>query len=153
VTLRHKQPPWRGVIRFPRARLEFSEPMRVNARATLDLQDTRPLVRIFDAFKDLSPRVERLMTIENVSGGTGFVVRPEGLDLEGLDIRGNGLKARAELSFRDAGKDGILYVRFHGFSLGLRLVPGQKRDFKLVRPLAWFEEERARRGRRVSASD
>jgi len=152
LTLRHKTPPWRGVIRFPRARLEFSEPMRVNARAILDLQDTRPLVRIFDAFKDLSPRVERLMTIENVSGGTGFVVRPEGLDLEGLDIRGKGLLARGELSFRDTGKDGILYVRFHGFSLGLRLAPGQKRDLKFLRPLAWFEAERARRGRRISAS-
>jgi hypothetical protein len=152
VTLRHHQPPWRGVIRFPRARLEFSEPMRVNARATLDLQDTRPLVRVFDAFKDLSPRLERLMTIENVSGGTGFVVRPEGLDLEGLDIRGRGLHARGELSFRDAGKDGILYIRFHGFSVGLRLEPGQKRDLKLVRPLSWFEAERARRGRRTSPS-
>jgi hypothetical protein len=152
VTLRHHHPPWRGVVRFPRARLEFTEPMRIEALTTLTLQDTRPLVRIFDAFKDVSPRLERLMTIEDVRGGTGFVVRPEGFDLEGLDIMGQGLKARADLSFRDRGKDGILYIRFHGFSLGIRLEPGKKKDLKLVRPLAWFEEQRrVRRGKPGSA--
>ena len=148
VTLRHRNPPWKGVVRFPRAQLEFSEPMRVTARTTLSLQDTRPLVMVYDAFKDVPPWIERLMTIEDVKGGTGFVVRPEAVDITGLAIEGKGLKARGDLTLADAGKEGILYIRFHGFSLGIRLQPGKERDLRIVRPLAWFEEQRAARRRR-----
>jgi hypothetical protein len=147
VTLEHRAPRWRGRIRFPSARLEFTEPMRIEARTRLQLQDTRPLVRIFDAFKDLSPRLERFLTIEDLKGGTGFVVRPDAVDLRDLAIEGKGLRARAELTLGDRGKEGILYVRFHGLSFGVALQPGKKRDLKLVRPLAWFERERARRPR------
>jgi len=145
VTMRHRDPPWRGVVRFPRARLAFTEPMRIDARATLALQDTRPLVTVFDAFKHVPPRLERLLTIEDVHGGTGFVVRPDVVEIHDLAMQGRGLKARAELTLRDRGKEGILYIRLHGFSIGIALEPGKKRDLKLVRPLAWFEQEKARR--------
>lgn len=145
VTLRHRTPRWRGVIRFPSARLEFTEPMRVEARTRLQLQDTRPLVRIFDAFKDMSPRMERFLTIEDLKGGTGFVVRPDAVDIRDLALEGRGLKARAELTLADRGKEGILYVRFHGISLGVALEPGKPKDLKLFRPLAWFEREKAAR--------
>jgi len=145
VTLRHHAPAWRGVVRFPRARLEFTEPMRIEARTRLDLQDTRPLVKIFDAFKDLSPRLERMLTIEDVKGGTGFVVRPDAVDLRDLAIEGKGLKALADLTLGDRGKEGILYIRFHGLSFGVALEPGKEKDLKLMRPLAWFERERVRR--------
>jgi hypothetical protein len=145
VTMRHRDPPWRGVVRFPRARLAFTEPMRIDARATLALQDTRPLVTIFDAFKHVPPRLERLLTIEDVHGGTGFVVRPDVVEIRDLAMQGRGLKARAELTLRDRGKEGILYIRLHGFSIGIALEPGKKKDLKLVRPLAWFEQEKARR--------
>jgi hypothetical protein len=146
VTLEHRAPPWHGVIRFPRAVLAFTEPMRIDARATLDLQDTGPLVRVFDALKDVPPWIERFMTIDDVRGGTGFTVRPEVVDIHDLVIHGKGLKALAELRLRDAGKEGILYIRIHGLSLGIRLEPGKERDLKLVRPLAWFERERSQRG-------
>ncbi|HEV8198583.1 MAG TPA: hypothetical protein VGS03_01020 [Candidatus Polarisedimenticolia bacterium] len=152
VSLVHHAPRWRGVIRFPRARLEFTEPMRVDARTTLDLQDTRPLVRVYDAFRDLSPRMERALTIENLTGGTGFVVGPDAVDLRGLSLEGRGLKALGELTLADAGKEGILYIRFHGISFGLALAPGQDKDIKFMRPLAWFERERAARRRRRPAS-
>ncbi|HET8947160.1 MAG TPA: hypothetical protein VFQ07_09270, partial [Candidatus Polarisedimenticolia bacterium] len=123
------------------------------ARTRLELQDTRPLVRIFDAFKDLSPRLERMLTIEDVKGGTGFVVRPDAVDLRDLDIEGKGLKALADLTLGDRGKEGILYIRFHGLSFGVTLVPGKEKDLKLMRPLAWFERERARRRRQPAPPD
>ena len=145
VTLRHRRPRWRGVIRFPRAVLAFTEPMRIDARAALDLQDTTPLVRIFDAVRNVKPFVERLMTIEDVTGGTGFVVRPEAVEIRDLDIRGDGLKALAELTLRDAGKEGILYFRFHGISLGVALEPGREKDLRFWRPRAWFDRQKAAR--------
>lgn len=146
VTLRHHHPPWKGVVRFPRAVLAFTEPMRMEARMSLDLQDTYPLVKIFDALKNVPPWIERLMTIEDVRGGTGFVVRPDVVEIKDLAIQGKGLKARAEMTLQDKGKEGILYIRFHGFSLGILLEPGKEKDLKLVRPLAWFERQKAARG-------
>ena len=51
----------------------------------------------------------------------------------------------ADLTLGDSGREGILYLRFHGLSFGVALKNGRK-DLKLIRPLAWFE--RARSGRR-----
>lgn len=150
VTLRHRDPPWRGVLRFPRAVLAFTEPMRIDARTSLDLQDTLPIVMIFDAFRNVPPWMERLMTIEDVTGGTGFIVRPDVVEIHDLAIQGKGLKAQAELTLQDRGKAGILYLRFHGLSLGILLEPGKAKDLKLVRPLAWFEREKAARRKAAS---
>ena len=150
VTLWHRDPPWRGVVRFPRAVLAFTEPMRIDARASLDLQDTLPLVMIFDAFRNVPPWMERLMTIEDVTGGTGFIVRPDVVEIHDLAIQGKGLKAQAELTLQDRGKAGILYLRFHGLSLGVLLEPGKTKALKLVRPLAWFEREKAARRKAAS---
>ncbi|HZN03918.1 MAG TPA: hypothetical protein VFD06_10070, partial [Candidatus Polarisedimenticolia bacterium] len=151
VTLRHRDPLWRGVLRFPRAVLAFTQPMRIDARTSLELQDTLPLVKVFDAFKNVPPRIERLLTIEDVTGGTGFIVRPDVVEIHDLAIRGKGLKAQAELTLQARGKEGILYIRWHGFSLGILLQPGKEKDLKLVRPLAWFEREKAAR-RKAAAS-
>lgn len=145
ISLRHRSPPWRGVIVLPEAEFVFSDPMQVSARVGLDLQDTVPLVRVFDAYKDVSKFVQRLMTIEDVRGGARIEVDERGVDLRDVRITGDGLRALAEMSLADAGREGVMYLRFHGISFGVRLEPGKKRDYKIVRPLAWYERERAAR--------
>ncbi|HZM71267.1 MAG TPA: hypothetical protein VFB95_12990 [Candidatus Cryosericum sp.] len=145
VFLRHRDPPWKGYIRFPRATLLFTRPMQVDARIALDLQDTRPIVMVYDAYKDVPPRIERLMTIEDVRGGASFKVVQDRVDIRNLEVLGKGLRALADLTLGESGREGILYLRFHGLSFGVALKNGRK-DLKLMRPLAWFE--RARRARR-----
>ena len=152
ITLQHRHPSWNGVIALPEADLVFSDPMRVSARVGLDLQDTLPLVRIFDAYKDVSRFVERLMTIENVRGGARIVAGDAGVDIRDLAITGDGLKALAEMRLGDRGREGILYLRFHGISIGVRMEHGRKRDYKIVRPLAWYEKMRAMRAAGASQS-
>jgi hypothetical protein len=144
VALRHRDPSWNGSIRFPEATLTFAEPIRLQARAAIDLQDTRPIVVLFDARKDIAPWIERLMTIKDVRGTTGLRVEGEDVEVRELRIGGKGLKALGDLTLAKGGRDGILYLRFHGFSIGIELVKN-KRDLKIVRPLAWFEQERAMR--------
>jgi hypothetical protein len=61
-----------------------------------------------------------------------------------LEVLGKGLRALADLTLGERGREGILYVRFHGLSLGIALENGRK-DLKIVRPLAWFERARAAR--------
>jgi hypothetical protein len=119
--------------------------MQIDGRIALDLQDTRPIVMVYDAYKDIPPRKERLMTIEDVRGGASFKVVPDRVDIRNLEVLGKGLRALADLTLGEGGREGILYFRFHGLSLGVALQNGRK-DLKLWRPLAWFES--ARRDRR-----
>jgi hypothetical protein len=144
VFLRHFDPPWKGWIRFPRATLLFTRPMQVDGRIALDLQDTRPLVMVYDAYKNIPKRMERLMTIEDVRGGASFKVVQDRVDIRNLEVMGKGLRALADLTLGGGGREGILYFRFHGLSLGVELQNGRK-DLKLWRPLSWFEKARDRR--------
>jgi hypothetical protein len=144
VALHHRDPSWNGSIRFPEATLTFAEPIRLQARAAVDLQDTRPIVVLFDARKDIAPWIERLMTIADVRGTTGLRVEGEDVEVRELQIDGKGLKALGDLTLTKGGRDGILYLRFRGFSIGIELVKST-RNLKIMRPLAWFEQERAKR--------
>ena len=56
-----------------------------------------------------------------------------------------GLKALAELRLGDPGREGVLYLRFHGFSIGVLMEKGKKRD-QAGTPPAWYEQS-VRRGR------
>jgi hypothetical protein len=61
-----------------------------------------------------------------------------------LDVTGKGLHALADLVLGKGSREGILYLRFHGLSLGVELKKGG-RDLKVIRPLNWFQQQRDRR--------
>ncbi|HET8947014.1 MAG TPA: hypothetical protein VFQ07_08520, partial [Candidatus Polarisedimenticolia bacterium] len=61
-----------------------------------------------------------------------------------MEMKGKGLHALADMKFDGKSTDGLLYVRLHGFSLGIEKTAAG-RDLKIVRPLAWFEKRRAAR--------
>jgi hypothetical protein len=81
------------------------------------------------------------MIIEGISGHTQLEGFHNQIVLRDLEINGKGLKALADLTFGKQHRDGILYIHFHGFSLGIKLREGG-RDLKIFRPLHWFEQER-----------
>jgi hypothetical protein len=144
IDLRSADPIWRGHIELRKADMWFTEPARVDARVGLALQDTRPIVRLFDAHRDVPDWIERLMTIQSLAGGAALGVDGTAIDVTGLEVTGKGLRALADLRFAEGGRSGVLYIRFHGFSLGVERAEG-KRDLKMLRPLSWFEKERAAR--------
>jgi len=149
LDLRKKNPDWSATILFPKAKMKFSDPLAIDARVGFDLQDTRPLVAMFDALKGAPGWVERMMIIANVKGTAALQGGHDRVAINDLEVTGEKLKALADLSFGKQSKEGILYVHLHGFSLGVELKKGEKggknRDLKLLRPLHWFEQERARR--------
>jgi len=137
-------PPWKGSIRLPVSRMKFSEPMQVKARAQLALQDTRPLVAVFDAYHDLPGILQRLMIIRDVRGTADFEMGKDSVEITDLEVEGRGFHSLADLTFGKGGRDGILYLRLHGFSLGVDL-RGGKKDLKLLLPRRWFDAARAER--------
>jgi len=138
------EPEWSAVITFPKADMRFSEPMKIDAAVRLSMLDTRPLVVMYDALKGVPDWLEKMMIIENIHGGATLDVRRDQVRVTNLDVTGKGLRALADLVLAKGSREGILYLRFHGFSLGIELQQGG-RDLKIIRRLHWFQQQRARR--------
>ena len=144
LDLRTDNPDWSAVITFPKANMSFAEPLKIDATVQLSMLDTRPLVAMYDAFKGVPNWLEKMMIIENIRGGAKLDVRRDHVVVKNLDVTGKGLHALADLVLGKNSREGILYLRFHGFSLGVELQKGG-RDLKVIRPLHWFQEQRSRR--------
>jgi hypothetical protein len=144
LSLHTEKSDWSAAFLFPRARMSFSEPMRVDAALQMEMLDTRPLVALFDALKGAPNWLERMMIIENIRGSAALDVRRDAVAITDLDVTGKGLKALADLTLGKDTRNGILYLHFHGFSFGIALRKDDK-DVKILRPLHWFEQQRARR--------
>jgi hypothetical protein len=138
------EPRWSAVIALPRAKMRFTDPVASDAVIRMSMQDTRPIVVLYDALKGIPDWIQHMMTIENVRGGA--TLRSEGgqVFINDLDVTADKLHALGDLSMGDHGRDGILYIRFHGFSLGIKMSEGG-RDLKFIRPLNWFKTEREAR--------
>jgi len=85
-----------------------------------------------------------LLIIENIRGVATLDVRRDHVLVKDFDVTGKGLHALADLVLGENTREGILYLRFHGFSLGVELRKGG-RKLKIIRPLNWFQQQRARR--------
>ncbi len=144
VEVRKRNPDWSASFLFPKARMRFTDPMALDATLRLKMQDTRPLVAMFDALKGVPDWLERMMTIPDLQGTAELVGRGDQMSVRDLDVMGTSLHALADLDFENKSRDGILYLNFHGFSFGIHLLPDGK-NIKIVRPLSWFHAERARR--------
>jgi len=152
LTLHASNPDWQAVIRLPEARMTLTQPPDIEARLRLEMQDTRPIIRLYDAMKGVPQWIQRMLLIQDLQGRARLENRKGSLDVHGLEVTGHGLHALADLRFDQKGSDGLLYVRLHGFSLGIeRNAAG--REIKVFRPLAWFEQRLAsRRGATQSGS-
>lgn len=137
-------PPWKAEISLPRARMTGSQPVNLQARLRLQMQDTEPIIRLYDARKGVPRLLQRLLLIRDLSGGARLSSRGGVVDMKDLEVWGKGLHALADMRFDGHDSDGILYVRLHGFSVGIEKT-ASGRDLKIVRPLAWFERRRAAR--------
>jgi hypothetical protein len=138
------KPRWSAVITLPRAKMRFTDPVASDAAIRVSMQDTRPIVALYDALKGIPDWIQHMMTIENIHGTAALHADGNQVFVNDLDITGDKLHALGELTMGNNARDGLLYIRFHGFSLGIKMYGGG-RDLKIVRPLNWFKEERAAR--------
>jgi hypothetical protein len=142
LAVRGDQPPWTALITLPRAHMRASQPPAIRTRVRLKMQDTRPLVALFDALHGAPHWVLRMLTIEDIHGVADLDLHGGTLAATDIEVTGQGLRALAELTFGDKTSEAILYARLHGFSLGIARNPSG-RQIKIVRPLHWFEQQRA----------
>ncbi len=110
----------------------------LEADVELAMRDTRVIIALFAELKSWLQRFEKILTVKDVTGSGSLVMQGQQLYLRNLEIEGRKLKGRAELALGEEQRRGILYVRFHGLTVGLERT-GDERDWKLTGVKKWFD--------------
>jgi len=138
---------WWARAHLDGAVIEPGAPVFFRAKVESTLSDSRPL------FSFMAPgtreRVLRwmddLMTqpvgaVADVSVGDGAV------RIDDLAVAGGQAKIQGRLRFGGAPKQGILYASYGRWDVGVEL-DGTQRDWKILRPKKWFENQMGSEGR------
>ncbi len=122
--------------------MRIVKPLEMNTAFEIDLKDTEPIVALFDAKKDLSRFVKRLLNIKDLKGHGAVSTHDKVVTIRDLEITGNRLRLLADLQIEDGQNNGLMYIHFRAFRVGIETIGGKK-DLKLMRPLNWFNKKRA----------
>ncbi len=120
--------------------LHLKDPGEIFCSAEIRMKDTRPLIAILGQEKKIFDRLKGILNFEDLEAEADLEVAANRLEIENFDIDSEGLKLKANLQIQDKKAKGILYTKFHGipFALDMR---GEKNDFRLRKPLQWYEEQ------------
>ncbi len=134
---------WWMTVDVPRGTAHLGgETPWLEADVKLAMRDTRVIIAMFAELKSWLQRFEKILTVKDVTGSGSVVMQGQHLYLRNLEIEGRKLRGRAELDLGEERRRGILYIRFHGFVVGLER-EGDERDWKLTGVEKWFDRRRA----------
>lgn len=138
---------WWARAHLDRAVIEPGAPVFLHAKVESTLSDPRPLFAF--AAPETRDRVLRwmddLMTqgvgaVADVSVGDGAVA------IDDLAVSGGKASIQGRLRFGGAPKQGLLYASYGQWDVGVEL-DGARRDWKILRPRKWFENQMGGDGR------
>ncbi len=130
---------WWMTVDVPRGTAHLGgETPWLEADVELAMRDTRVIIAMFAELKSWLQRFEKILTVKDVNGSGSIVLQGQHLYLRNLEIEGRKLRGRAELDLGEENRRGILYVRFHGISIGLER-DGDEKDWKLTGVKKWFD--------------
>jgi hypothetical protein len=138
---------WWARAHLDRAVIEPSAPVFLRAKVESTLSDPRPLFafvapetrnRVLRWMDDLM--TQAVGAVADVSVGDGAVL------IDDLAVAGGQAKIQGRLRFGGAPKQGILYASYGRWDVGVEL-EGAQRDWKILRPKKWFENQMGSEGR------
>ena len=113
------------------------------ARGTGRLRNSVPIVALAMERRPVPEWFQRLLEVDDVSTSGAMSLFSGEVRLRDVRAEGEDIELRGEFRRRDgATPAGLFYARWRALAVGLRL-DGAERDFKLRRPLDWFEAEKA----------
>lgn len=138
---------WWARAHLDRAVIEPGAPVFLRARVESTLSDPRPIFAFVapETRNKVLRWVDDLMTqavgaVADVSVGDGAVA------IDDLAVAGGPAKIQGRLRFGGAPKQGILYASYGRWDVGVEL-DGTQRDWKILRPRKWFENQMGSEGR------
>jgi hypothetical protein len=133
---------WWARVHLDRAVLEPGAPVLLRTRIESTLSDPRP-VFAFVAPPERSRVlrwVDDLLNVPGVGAVADVAVGSGGVTLDHLAIAGGKAQIQGKIRFGGAANRGILYASYGRWDVGLEL-DGQQRDWKVLRPKQWFENQ------------
>jgi hypothetical protein len=134
---------WWARAHLDHAVLEPGAPVLLRARLESTLSDPRPIFA-FVAPPERRGRVLRwvddLLNVQGIGAVADVAVGSGGVTIEHLAIAGGPAQIQGRIRFGGAPKQGILYASYGRWDVGLEL-DGDERDWKILRPKQWFENQ------------
>lgn len=129
---------WQGSLRVPQGRLVLRRPFSGAGDLEVRLADTRPIVALWDARRDLPGWAQRLLTLDRVLARGRFAIDPAGATLEDLQIPlTEHSYVRATARWGRAQRLGRLLLAWRRLAVGVEISP-RGRDLHLRDAEAWF---------------
>ena len=131
-------PSWWARLKLTDGSILWKRPPVIDGKVRIEMKSADPILELFAQKKRYLGWFQDLVHIEDILADGNLRLDGDALEISPLQVLGNRFDLRSRLRFSRAGAQGDLYVRYRRLSLGIALDKG-KRDFKLRRPLEWYE--------------
>jgi hypothetical protein len=135
--------PWSGAAKVSRGRVRPGKTPFLDARAQVDLSDSRPLVFALEQKRPLPGFVSRALTVEGVEARGSLSLSSGEMRLSDFVAEGGADKLEFKADFVRRGEaplDGIFFGRYRALKLGIALHDGE-RDLKFLGAEEWYEKQ------------
>lgn len=129
---------WWARLDLTRASMDFGRPLSVSGSVRLSMKDSGLLLALFSRRKRFLSWFKDLLTVEDVLAQGNLRLDRGAFVLNPLNVTGEKIELRTKLRLSRDRKRGFLYVRHGRKAVGIELLEG-KRDFRLIRPLVWYQ--------------
>jgi hypothetical protein len=131
---------------WARAELEggsivWGTPLSLRGQGKVDMKSSGPLLALFAERSRFLRWFDDVLNVENVLARGGLRIGNGVVEIESLQATGGALELRSRMIFSKDRRLGDLYVRYGRLAAGIEL-RGKERNFKLRRPLEWYESRR-----------
>jgi hypothetical protein len=134
---------WWARAHLDRAVLAPGAPVLLRARIESTLSDPRPVFAFVappGSRSRLLGWVDRLLDVQGIGAVADVTVGTGGVALDHMAIAGGPAQIRGSLNIGGPRRRGILYASYGRWDVGLEM-DGDQRDWKILRPKKWFENQ------------
>jgi len=129
---------WWARLELARVSMDLARPLSLAGSVRLSMKDSGLLLALFSRRKRYLAWFQNLLTVEDIRAQGDLRLGQGALVLDPLLATGNGIELRSRLRLSREIQRGCLFIRHGRKAVGIELRDG-KRDYKLIRPLKWFQ--------------
>lgn len=129
---------WWAHLELTDGDLDWKKPFGLRSSVRLSMRDSGFFLSLFARKRNFLAWFKDLLTVQDLTAVGDVRLHEGAVEIDPLHVTGGKLDLRSRLRFTRESKRGDLLVRWGRFTTGIELRDG-KRDFKLVRPVEWYE--------------
>jgi hypothetical protein len=129
---------WWARLELTDGDLDWKRPFGLRSSARLSMRDSGFFLSLFARKRNFLAWFKDLLTVQDLTAVGDVRLQEGAIEIDPLHVTGGKLDLRSRLRFTRESKRGDLLLRWGRFTTGIELRDG-KRDFKLVRPVEWYE--------------